>query len=87
MSIGTGRILLARTFGPVVNVEDCEYIFWTLIRHGPFDIQGGGAWVFGPGQNISFGKNRSKVIFFAGSPGRIIFFSLPKATFMTYRFS
>ena len=27
---------------------------------------GGGAWVFGPGQNIFFGQNRSKIIFFAG---------------------
>ena len=44
------------------------------IRHGPFDIQGGGAWVFGPGQNIFFGQNRSKIIFFAGPSGRIIFF-------------
>ena len=27
---------------------------------------GGGAWVFGPSQNIFFGQNRSKIIFFAG---------------------
>ena len=48
-----------------------------FVRHGPFDIQGGGgggAWVFGPGQNIFFGQNRSKFIFFAGPSGRIIFF-------------
>ena len=46
------------------------------VRHGPFEIQGGGggAWVFGPSQNIFFGQNRSKIIFFAGPSGRIIFF-------------
>ena len=45
------------------------------LRHSPFDIQGGGggAWVFCPGQDIFFGQNRSKIIFFAGK-GRIIFF-------------
>ena len=35
---------------------------------------GGGAWVFGPGQNIFFGQNWSKIIFFAGPLGRIMFF-------------
>ena len=57
------------------------------IRHGQFDIQGGGAWVFGPGQNIFLRQNRSKIIFFAGPSGRIIFFSEPKTTFITYRLS
>ena len=44
-------------------------------RHSPFDIQGGGgAWVFGQGQDIFFGQNRSKIFFFTGTSGRIIFF-------------
>ena len=38
-------------------------------------FRGGGAWVFGPGQDIFFGQNRI-----------IIFFSQPKA-FITYRLS
>ena len=37
-------------------------------------FRGGGAWVFGPGQNIFFWQKRSKIIFFAGPSGRIIFF-------------
>ena len=46
---------------------------FTRFRHGPFDIQGrGGARVFGPGQDIFFRQNRSKIIFFAGPSGRII---------------
>ena len=47
-----------------------------LLRHGPFDIQGGGgAWVFDLGQDIFFFRqNRSKIIFFAGPSGRIIIF-------------
>ena len=36
------------------------------VRHGPFDIQGGGAWPFGSGRGFFFGQNRSKIIFFAG---------------------
>ena len=36
----------------------CKYMF----RHGPFDIQGGGPWVFGPGREIFFGQNRKKII-------------------------
>ena len=35
---------------------------------------GGGAWVFGLGQDIFFGQNWSKIIFFAGPSDRIIFF-------------
>ena len=38
------------------------------VRHGPFDIQGGGV------RAIFCGQNRSKIIFFAGPSGRIIFF-------------
>ena len=45
-----------------------------IVRHGPFDILGGGAWDLGPGQKIFFGQYRSKIIFFAGPSGRIIFF-------------
>ena len=36
---------------------------------------GGGAWVFGPGQDIFFAQNRIKIIFFDGPSGRIILFS------------
>ena len=43
------------------------------LRHGPFDILGGGAWDLCLGRKIFFGQYRSKVIFFAGPLGRIIF--------------
>ena len=46
----------------------------SCIRHGPFDILGGGAWNFFPGQEIFFRQFWSKIIFFAGPSGRIIFF-------------
>ena len=45
-----------------------------VLRHGPFDILGGGAWDLGLGRIIFFGQYRSKFIFFAGPSGRIIFF-------------
>ena len=45
----------------------------TNLRHGPFDILGGG-WDLCLGREIFFGQYRSKVIFFAGPSGRIIFF-------------
>ena len=71
----------------MVNMTKKTNNYLLEIRHGPFDIQGGGAWIFGPGKNIFFGQNRSKIIFFAGPSGRIIFFHnrKAKATFITYR--
>ena len=57
------------------------YVHFDLdLRHGPFDIQGGGgAWNFGPGREIFFGQNRSKIIVFAGPSGRIIIFFITKS--------
>ena len=37
--------------------------FKRKVRHGPFDIQGGGAWNFCPGREFFFGQNRSKIFF------------------------
>ena len=46
------------------------------LRHGPFDIQGGGggAWVLGPGQDIFF-RTKSEQDFFSGPSGRCFFHS------------
>ena len=55
----------------------CDVIVMNVktIRHGPFDILGGGggAWDLCLGRKFFFGQYRSKVIFFPGPSGRIIF--------------
>ena len=60
------------------HVDDSEES-WDTFRHGPFDILGGGAWNFFPGQEFFFGQFWNKIIFFAGPSGRIIFFILTKS--------
>ena len=56
------------------NVEDVVSNAY-LIRHGPFDILGGGgAGILVWAGIFFFGQYRSKIIFFAGPSGRIIFF-------------
>ena len=47
-----------------------------LIRHGPFDILGGGGGLLGiffGAKNFLFGQFWRKIIFFAGPLDRIIF--------------
>ena len=46
----------------------------STLRHGPFDILGGGPGTYVWARIFFFGQYRSKVIFFAGPSGRIIFF-------------
>ena len=59
----------------VAQREDGLNMSTCLFRHGPFDILGGGGLGFRSGPEIFFWTQyRSKVIFFAGPSGRIIFF-------------
>ena len=57
-----------------VLVYSFIFSFVFLIRHGPFDIQGGGLGFLVRAKIFFFRQNRSKIIFFAGPSGRIIFF-------------
>ena len=43
-------------------------------RHGPFDIQGGGAWVFGPGQDIFSDKIGARLFFSQALRAGLFFF-------------
>ena len=44
------------------------------IRHGPFDIQGGGAWNFGPGREFFFQTKSERDYFFRRPFGPDYFF-------------
>ena len=59
-----------------ITDEDPIFETRTWLRHGPFDILGGGGGGLGfrSGPKKNFGQYRSKVVFFAGPSGRIIFF-------------
>ena len=48
----------------------------TAVRHGPFDIQGGGrgAWVFGPGQDIFSDKIGARLFFSPALRAGLFFF-------------
>ena len=54
------------------------------VRHGPFDIQGGGAWVFGPGQDIFSDKIRAR-LFFLRHFGPDYFFFITKSLNICFR--
>ena len=57
----------------IENTLPIWYLQSKSVRHGPFDILGE-AWNFFPGQEFFFRQFWSKIIFFAGPSGRIIFF-------------
>ena len=59
---------------PKLVVEGIALPDAPIVRHGQFDIQGGGgAWTFGRGR-IFFRTKWQQDYFFAGPSGRIIFF-------------
>ena len=74
LTIAATQFMTSRYIGqPKVSIH-CATNNFRALRHGPFDILGGGAWDLSLGRKFFFGQYRSKVIFFAGPSGRIIFF-------------
>ena len=61
-------------------------LYKIVLRHGPFDIQGGGGGglEFLSGPRIFFRTKSEQDYFFSPALWAGLFFSQPKATFMTY---